>query len=81
MAFYPWRPVATGPVQRREARQAVGLDRDTGEVLREGTDTSYPALGEVTSDRVFFSPDGQHLLLECVAGSERFLRRVVLRLK
>jgi hypothetical protein len=55
-------------------------ETETGEVQPKRADLTYPPLGEVTVNRVFFSPDGRHLLLECQGGGVRSLRRVGLNL-
>jgi hypothetical protein len=88
---YPTRPhqasplwVAYHPVLEIAAAPARGgvvcYDRETGEVQPKRADLTYPPLGEVTVHRVFFSPDGRHLLLECEGGGVRSLRRVRLNL-
>ncbi|MFO0816531.1 MAG: hypothetical protein U1A77_01240 [Pirellulales bacterium] len=76
IAFHPTKLIAATPL---EQGGAMCFDRETGVPLRDMVDWSYPPLVDVTTDRLFFSPDGQHLLLECQGEQGRFLRRVALR--
>lgn len=77
IAFHPQLMLAAAPI---EQGGAICFHRETGEALPNLVDWKPPGLGDITTDRVFFSPDGEHLLLECQEGGKQFLRRVPLRL-
>jgi hypothetical protein len=77
IAFHPQLLLAAAPIDQGGA---VCFHRETGEPLPNLIDLNYPPIGEVTTDRVYFSPDGENLLLECAGDGKRFLRRASLRL-
>jgi len=77
IAFHPRLPFAAAPI---ESGGAVCFHRETGEPIPGAVNVSYPPLGNVIVDRLYFSPDGNNLLLECQGAGERFLRRVPLQL-
>ncbi len=76
IAYHPVLEIAAVPTKGG----VVCYDRETGEVQPKRADLTYPPLGDVRVHRVFFSPDGRHLLLECEGGGVRSLRRVRLNL-
>ncbi|VTR96210.1 dna gyrase subunit a : Uncharacterized protein OS=Rhodopirellula baltica SWK14 GN=RBSWK_05365 PE=4 SV=1 [Gemmata massiliana] len=76
IAYHPALGLAAAPAKAG----AVCYDRETGEVEPKRADLTYPYLGEPAVSRVFFAPDGRHLLLECEENGKRSLRRVRLNL-
>ena len=75
IAFHPQAKLAAVPI---ETGGVVCFDRETGEPIPNAVDLAYPTLGEVTVDRLYFSPDGRNILLECIGAEGRFLRRAPL---
>jgi len=76
IAYHPVLEIAAVPAKGG----VVCYDRETGDVQPKRADLTYPPLGDVRVHRVFFSPDGRHLLLECEGSGVRSLRRVRLNL-
>jgi hypothetical protein len=59
---------------------AICFQRETGAALANHVNLVYPPLEEMRTSKVFFAPDGKHVLMVCEANGERFLRRATLRL-
>lgn len=76
VAYHPVLGIAAVPTKGGVAC----FNRETGEVEAKRADLTYPYLGSPTVSRVFFSPDGRSLLLECEESGGRSLRRVTLNL-
>ncbi|MDY3552954.1 hypothetical protein R5W24_002044 [Gemmata sp. JC717] len=76
IAYHPTLGIAAVPAKAG----VVCYDRETGDAQPKRADLTYPSLRDVTAKRVYFSPDGRHLLLECEDSGGRSLRRVRLNL-
>jgi hypothetical protein len=77
IAYHPRLPLVAAPI---ETGGAACFHRETGEPIPDAANVTYPPLVNVTVDRLYFSPDGANLLLECQSAGQRFLRRVPLQL-
>lgn len=77
LAYHPTLPWAASP----GGGSAVLFHRETGAVLERKLLVTRQGVGADPVDRLYFSPDGRSLILQCRGGdSGRYLRRVGLKL-
>ena len=76
IAFHPILPIAAAPSEAG----AACFDRETGQFQPNRLDLRTPLGDAVEVLDLFFSPDGNNLILDCQSAGQRFLRKVKLNL-
>jgi hypothetical protein len=77
VAFHPYLEIAAAPAG---GAAAACFDRESGALLPDMAAPLLPPLRGAKVKRVYFSPDGLSLLVECVDGAVASLRQMRLRL-
>jgi hypothetical protein len=78
VTFDPTLPIAAAPA--KNAAGAVCFNRETGQYEADSLATASPLPANTKVSRVYFSPDGTSLLLDCDRKGDRFLKKVKLNL-
>jgi hypothetical protein len=76
IVYHPRLPLVAAPTPDG----AIFFQRESGEVQPDRLEFRLPRLGAVKVQRVFFAPDGQHLILECAQTGQHYLRLGKLKL-